>query len=55
MVAAVICTLVVLFSIIFFAWVPVVPVDWVFTLPVVVGVGITVICGEVFIRNQGKS
>jgi amino acid transporter len=49
--AAVICTLVVLLSIILFIWVPGLPVDWSFTLPVVVGVGITLAAGEVFIRR----
>lgn len=50
--AAVICTLVVLFSIVFFVWVPGLPIDWSFTLPVVMGIAITLIAGEVLIRRQ---
>ena len=50
--AAGICTLVILLSIVFFVWVPGLPVDWSFTLPVVVGVGIALAAGEVFIRRQ---
>ena len=49
--ATVICTLVVLLSIVFFVWVPGLPIDWSFILPVVVGVGITLIAGEALFRK----
>ena len=43
--------LVVLLSIVFFVWVPVRPIAWSFTLPVMVGIGITLIAGEALIRK----
>lgn len=50
-IAASLCTLVVLFSIVFFVWVPGLPVDWSFTLPVVAGVSVTLVVGEFIIRR----
>lgn len=49
--ATAICTLVVLLAIVFFVWVPGLPVDRSFTLPVMAGVGITLIAGEALIRK----
>lgn len=49
--AAGICTLVILLSIIFFVWVPGQPVDWSFSLPVLAGVVITLAVGEALIRK----
>ena len=49
--AAGICTLVVFLSIVFFVWVPDLPVDWSFTLPVIAGVAITLAVGEALIRS----
>jgi len=48
-IATVICELFILQANVFFFWVPGEPIDWSFTLPVLIGVAITVILGEVMI------
>jgi amino acid transporter len=48
------CTLIILLAIIFFVWVPGLPIDRSFALPVVVGVGITLIAGEVLLRLRSR-
>ena len=50
-----ICLVFILQAIVFFVWVPGEPVDWAYALPVIIGVVITVIIGEILLmvaRNQ---
>jgi glutamate:GABA antiporter len=48
-VVAGICTLFILQALVFFVWVPGVPVDWTKTGPILIGVAITIIIGEIVI------
>jgi amino acid transporter len=52
--ATLLCTLVVLLAILFFVWVPGLPVDWSFTRPVVVGAVLTLVVGEVLVRTASR-
>jgi glutamate:GABA antiporter len=51
-VAAIVCLLFVVQAIAFFVWVPGLPVDWAFALPVTAGVAVTLIAGEILIRRK---
>ncbi len=47
---AVVCELFILQAIVFFIWVPGQPVDWAYALPVLAGVAVTVVAGEILLR-----
>jgi len=48
----IICVLFILQAIVFFIWVPGEPVDWNYAIPVLVGVGVTLIIGEFIIQRK---
>jgi amino acid transporter len=50
--AALVCLLFVIQAIVFFVWVPGLPVDWAFALPVLAGVAVTLIAGEILVRKR---
>lgn len=47
---AVVCELFILQAIVFFVWVPGQPVDWAYALPVLAGVAVTVVAGEILLK-----
>lgn len=49
-VLAVICTLFIVQSVVFFIWVPGQPVDWAMTGPILIGIAVTLGLGEIIIR-----
>lgn len=49
---AVVCELFILQAIVFFIWVPGQPVDWAYALPVLAGVAVTIVAGEVLLRMR---
>lgn len=51
---ATLCTLFILQAIVFFVWVPGEPIDWAKTGPILIGVALTVIIGEIIIRSTLK-
>jgi len=51
---AVICELFILQAVVFFVYIPGEPVDWSFTAPVLIGVVLTVIVGEILIATSKK-
>jgi glutamate:GABA antiporter len=53
-VLAVICELFIIQAIVFFIWVPGEPIDWTFAAPVLIGVVLTIIIGEVLIAVSKK-
>ncbi len=53
-VAAVICELFIIQAIVFFVWVPGEPIDWSFAGPVLIGVAVTLLVGEVLIFASRK-
>jgi amino acid transporter len=50
--AAIVCLVFVIQAIVFFVWVPGLPLDWSFTLPVLAGVATTLVAGEILIRRR---
>jgi glutamate:GABA antiporter len=50
--AAILCMLFIIQAIVFFVWVPGLPVDWSFALPVLAGIVVTLIGGEILIRMK---
>lgn len=56
---AAICELFILQAIVFFIWVPGEPIDWAFALPVLAGIVLTVVVGEILLlsvkNNKAKS
>jgi amino acid transporter len=48
-VIAVICEIFILQSILFFVWVPGEPVDWAYAAPVLIGVIVTIVAGEILL------
>jgi glutamate:GABA antiporter len=50
--AATICMLFIIQAVVFFIWVPGLPVDWSFALPVLAGIVVTLIGGEILILIQ---
>jgi amino acid transporter len=53
-VLAVVCELFILQALIFFIWVPGEPIDWAYAAPVLIGVVLTIIVGEVLIAVSKK-
>ncbi len=51
---AIICELFIVQAVVFFVWVPGEPIDWAFAAPVLIGVVLTIIVGEVLIRQSKK-
>jgi amino acid transporter len=54
---AVICELFIIQAIVFFVWVPGEPVDWAYALPILIGVVVTLIIGEILLvlaKKQAK-
>ncbi len=51
---AVVCELFILQAILFFIWVPGQPVDWAYAVPVLVGVAVTILIGEVLLWWSGR-
>ena len=52
--AVILCTIFTLQAVLFFVWVPGLPLDWGFALPVILGAGLALIAGELLIR-RGKA
>jgi uncharacterized membrane protein YfcA len=53
-VLVVICELFIAQAIIFFVWVPGEPIDWAFAAPVLIGVVLTIIVGELLVNKAKK-
>ncbi|MBN1877136.1 MAG: APC family permease [Anaerolineae bacterium] len=51
---AILCELFILQAVIFFIWIPGEPIDWAFAAPVLIGVILTVIVGEVLLKVAAK-
>ncbi len=51
---AIICELFIVQAVVFFVWVPGEPIDWAFAAPVLIGVVLTIIVGEILIRQAKK-
>jgi glutamate:GABA antiporter len=51
---AVVCEIFILQGILFFIWVPGQPVDWTYTISILVGVAVTIIIGEVILWRSKK-
>jgi amino acid transporter len=58
-VMAVICVIFILQAIVFFIWVPGEPIDWAYAGPILIGVVITLVIGEILLlisrRNKARS
>jgi amino acid transporter len=52
---AVVCKIFIVQAIVFFIWVPGQPVDWAYALPVLAGVLVTVVAGEILLALPAKS
>jgi amino acid transporter len=51
---AVICEIIILAGIIFFIWVPGEPVDWTYALPILTGIVVTLVLGEILLLLQSR-
>lgn len=54
MIIAIVCEIFILQAILFFVWVPGQPVDWAYAVPVLAGVAVTIVAGEVLLWRSRK-
>ena len=51
---AIICEVIILAGIVFFIWVPGEPVDWAYAVPILIGIVVTIVLGEITLLLQSK-
>jgi amino acid transporter len=51
---AIICEIIILAGIVFFIWVPGEPVDWAYAVPILIGIVVTLVLGEILLLLQSR-